>query len=323
MNKSLQNQFNLIKEGKGHKDVFLKHAKNLFPEYLPNYTTYNEAVNILKQKNIINEGIGGVVTKKTFDPFKGFNEFLQEEKISKEVEEASTKGFDYKDPKNIDNLYSEAFIKGFYTEMGDPKNKDKSTDELKEIVAKNLTKDKNFYVKDGQFGVKGVGYTTEHPGLGTPKEPKGKYKSSGYGDLKESKLRKIINTLIKEEMETRSVGPMHKPEGFQVGDKVKYKGINHEITRIVDDRIYIKNLKYGGRPETWVKAPDLKKSKLKEEMYEDISGTINSNEVLKYWTQVVRTEPKRAIKVLTDLVTGKLSLRELIDSTIEDIDILS
>lgn len=257
MNKSLQNQFNLIKEGKGHKDVFLKHAKNLFPEYLPNYTTYNEAVNILKQKNIINEGIGGVVTKKTFDPFKGFNEFLQEEKISKEVEEASTKGFDYKDPKNIDNLYSEAFIKGFYTEMGDPKNKDKSTDELKEIVAKNLTKDKNFYVKDGQFGVKGVGYTTEHPGLGTPKEPKGKYKSSGYGDLKESKLRKVINTLIKEEM------------------------------------------------------------------YEDISGTINPNEVLKYWTQVVRTEPKRAIKVLTDLVTGKLSLRELIDSTIEDIDILS
>ena len=32
-------------------------------------------------------------------------------------------------------------------------------------------------------GVKGLGYTTEAPGLGTPKEPKGKYKSSGYGDL--------------------------------------------------------------------------------------------------------------------------------------------
>jgi hypothetical protein len=39
--------------------------------------------------------------------------------------------------------------------------------------------------------------------------------------------------------------------------------MNHEITRIVDDRIYIKNLKYGGRPDTWVKAVDLKKS-LKE-----------------------------------------------------------
>ena len=33
------------------------------------------------------------------------------------------------------------------------------------------------------FGEKGLGFTTEAPGLGTPKEPKGKFKSSGYGDL--------------------------------------------------------------------------------------------------------------------------------------------
>lgn len=60
--------------------------------------------------------------------------------------------------------------------------------------------------------------------------------------------------------ETRSVGPMVKSNEFKVGDKVKYKGMNHEITRIIDDRIYIKNLKYDGRPDTWVKAVDLKKS---------------------------------------------------------------
>ena len=60
--------------------------------------------------------------------------------------------------------------------------------------------------------------------------------------------------------ETRSVGPMIKSNEFKVGDKVKYKGMNHEITRIIDDRIYIKNLKYSGRPDTWVKAVDLKKS---------------------------------------------------------------
>jgi predicted component of type VI protein secretion system len=57
--------------------------------------------------------------------------------------------------------------------------------ELKDIVFKNLQKDPIHYTKDGQFGEKGLGYTTEAPGLGEPKEAKGKYKASGYGDLKE------------------------------------------------------------------------------------------------------------------------------------------
>ena len=74
---------------------------------------------------------------------------------------------------------------GYYAEMKDPKNVDKTMQELKDMVFKNLSKDPIFYTKDGQFGVKGLGYTTEAPGLGTPKEPKGKYKASGYGDLNE------------------------------------------------------------------------------------------------------------------------------------------
>ncbi len=32
--RSLQEQFNSINEGKGHKDVFLKSARRLFPEIL-------------------------------------------------------------------------------------------------------------------------------------------------------------------------------------------------------------------------------------------------------------------------------------------------
>jgi NADP-dependent 3-hydroxy acid dehydrogenase YdfG len=39
----------------------------------------------------------------------------------------------------------------------------------------------------------GVGYTTEAPGLGEPKEPKGKFKSSGYGDIeKEVKVKSNV-----------------------------------------------------------------------------------------------------------------------------------
>jgi hypothetical protein len=121
-----------------------------------------------------------------------------EKETTKEVTDMATRGYDYKDAKNYDNVFGEEFLKGFYTEMGDSKNEGKTVEELKAIVAKNLAKDISHYVKDGQFGLKGVGYTTEAPGLGEPKEAKGKHKSSGYGDLKESVLRTQIYQLIKE-----------------------------------------------------------------------------------------------------------------------------
>jgi hypothetical protein len=190
--KSLQNQYNLIKEGKGSKDVFIKSAKTQFPD-IPNYYGFNETVNELKYRNILNEGMLGIVSAQPTLPdwFKLFNESIneakaEEKKPTKEVVDMETRGFDYKDKKNIDNVYGEQFLKGFYTEMQDPKNEEKTVEELKSIVAKNLAKDQLHYVKDGQFGIKGVGYTTEAPGLGTPKEAKGKYKSSGYGNLNES-----------------------------------------------------------------------------------------------------------------------------------------
>lgn len=194
--KSLQNQYNLIKEGKGNKDVFVKSAKTQFPD-IPNYYGFNETVNELKYRNILNEGMLGIVSAQPTVPdwFKLFNESIneakaEEKKPTKEVVDMETRGFDYKDKKNIDNVYGEQFLKGFYTEMQDPKNEEKTVEELKSIVAKNLAKDQLHYVKDGQFGIKGVGYTTEAPGLGTPKEAKGKYKSSGYGNLNENQSLK-------------------------------------------------------------------------------------------------------------------------------------
>ena len=39
--KTLQEQYNLIKEGKGHKDVFLKEAKNKFPNMINKAATYD------------------------------------------------------------------------------------------------------------------------------------------------------------------------------------------------------------------------------------------------------------------------------------------
>ena len=193
--KTLQEQYNLLKEGKGNKQQFFKSARHLFPDLITPVNTFEDTVRILKNRGVITEGIGGVVTTgKKQDWHAIFKDNIaevkeakaEEKETTKEVTDMATRGYDYKDEKNYDNVFGQEFLKGFYTEMQDIKNEGKDVNELKTIVAKNLAKDCNYYVKDGQFGLKGVGYTADAPGLGEPKPAKGKHKSSGYGDLKES-----------------------------------------------------------------------------------------------------------------------------------------
>jgi hypothetical protein len=236
MKKTLQDQYLLIKEGKGHKGVFLTEAKRQFPNIVRNAASFEEAVASLQTKKIITENVIGLTSVNSiFEPKKkesyelAYEAFLaeakkkkenedekvkaEEKKPSKKVEEDYSRNYDQKDTKNIDNLIFDQVMTGYYAELKDPKNADKTMQELKDIVMKNLAKDSIFYTKDGQFGEKGLGYVTEAPGLGTPKEAKGKYKASGYGDLKESiqpineeenKLRKVIREMIAEELATTS-----------------------------------------------------------------------------------------------------------------------
>jgi hypothetical protein len=220
MKKTLQDQYLLIKEGKGHKGIFLADAKRDFPHIVPNAATFEEAAASLKTKNIISENIVGLSAVAGYEPRKketyetAFESFLaeakkkkenedekvkaEEKKVSKPVEKDLEKNFDYSDDKNPDNLIFDQIMMGYYAEMKDPKNADKTMQQLKDIVLKNLSKDPIHYTKDGQFGVKDLGYVTEHPGLGEPKEPKGKYKSSGYGDLKESKEIEDFKASVKK-----------------------------------------------------------------------------------------------------------------------------
>jgi hypothetical protein len=177
----------------------------MFPEYITSGNDFTSAVTILKGKSLLSEAAGGIVTMNSNKPdwFKIFNTKLNEVvgvkdkeeygdqntfKTDKEVKTTLDKAnFDNKDPKNIDNLYGQSFLMGYYTEMKDPKNANKTVDELKAIVAKNMAKDITYYNTEASFGVKGIGYTKEAIGMGEPKEPKGKYKSSGYGDLDKKK----------------------------------------------------------------------------------------------------------------------------------------
>jgi hypothetical protein len=189
---TLQQHFNLIKEGKGNKAQFLKHARSLFPEYFNQYTDFDTATNVLKTKQVISEAAGGVVTKgfSVYDWKKILGEEVKavEKETSKEVLDYRKNAYNNSDMKNADNINFNEIMKGFYAELKDEKNAGKTGDEIKDMVVKNLGKDPLFYTKDGMFGEKGVGYVTEAPGLGEPKEPKGKFKASGYGDLKEGKI---------------------------------------------------------------------------------------------------------------------------------------
>jgi hypothetical protein len=108
----------------------------------------------------------------------------------KSVTEKETAGYNYEDKKNNNNISTAEMLKGYYVEMKDPKNAEKTEDQIKAIVVKNLEKDPLFYVKDGEFGIKGLGYTDTHPGLGPTKEVTGKYKSSGMEPVKLNEAKK-------------------------------------------------------------------------------------------------------------------------------------
>jgi len=89
--KTLNEQYQLIKEGKGHKGVFLNEAKRQFPQYIRNAATFDETTTILKQRGIINENIVGLAPINSIAPKKesyesAFEAFLAEAKKKDEDE---------------------------------------------------------------------------------------------------------------------------------------------------------------------------------------------------------------------------------------------
>ncbi len=184
--KTLQEQYNLIKEGKGHKDVFLKEAKLRYPNLISNVLTYDQATTILKQRSVIKEHmLGGVASNlgKKPDWFSIFDEnmnIISEEDLNKNQ-------YNYEDDKNINNLNGEEFKLGINFEMSKvaelltSENMGEYLDKARKTVAKNLAANPLYYVENAAFGQEGIGYKKDTPGL-KPTEIKGKYVESGYGD---------------------------------------------------------------------------------------------------------------------------------------------
>ena len=77
--KTIQEQYNQIKKGKGSKEIFLKEVKRNYPHMVINSATFNQAENILLNRSVISENIAGVVTQSNTKPdwFKIFDENME------------------------------------------------------------------------------------------------------------------------------------------------------------------------------------------------------------------------------------------------------
>jgi hypothetical protein len=202
---TLQEQYNLIVEGKGNVTAFHKQALKQFPHLFTAQSSFDQVVNVLKQKSIISEMIAQGLVSNSSGPnfFEIFNTNMailaeeakaEEKQPTKDVTDLETKGYNYKDKKNINNQSGSEFLLGFYVESRNPKNADKTVDEVRDIVVKNLSKDQLHYVKSGQFGIEGLGYSEDHPGLGPTKAVKGKYASSGMEPVKLKESKQVNET---------------------------------------------------------------------------------------------------------------------------------
>jgi len=216
MAKTLQEQYNQIKKGKGNKEIFLKEAKQQFPHMIHVASTYNQATEILKQRAVISEHMMGaaVATPKKPDWFKIFDDnmnIIREEtaaakkdeavkavvtKPNKEVVDAEIQGYDYKDKKLVDNLNGEEFRLGVNYEMSqvegviDDADLGVELEKAKKKVAKNLASDPLYYVKNHMFGQQKLGYATDYPALSLSKSDQ-----MEKVKLNENKMISLVNLL--------------------------------------------------------------------------------------------------------------------------------
>ena len=181
-----------------------------------------------KDKEVINEALGQVITTKpinTFEPsnkepfWSKFESFLAEgnslepivnneekenteeqvekikveaKKVDKTVENVDSHNYDYK-AENVNNVNAQELLSGIQCEIN--YNSELTIDEAKELAVKNLAKDPLHYVKDGQFGVKGVGYSEPAVQENTGET----YGGSGYSEkLKDGSAEMQV---VKEEKE--------------------------------------------------------------------------------------------------------------------------
>jgi hypothetical protein len=337
--KTLQEQYNLISEGKGNKESFVRAAKRQFPNMVRNAASLNETVASLKHGHIISEsislGIGNSAkSPATPDWFAIFDKNMNlvaeeaksvEKKPTKAVVDLETAGYDYKDEDNVNNMNFEEYLRGYYTEMKNPKNADKTEQELKDIVQKNLEKNALFYVEEAQFGIEGIGYKEDLPGLGRGKMVKDAGKGGGYGEATKKDFPKgDVGTGYVELKENKMISLVDLMESMPLGEKapvkVKKKSVKKETTdsklaeienngRIATLEMQIEAL------EEIISSKNERLSMVSED--ESLSELVDKKKMKEMQKEIKLLEKKKAgIEKLYEKMCGKsYSKKEVVDET--------
>lgn len=212
----------------------MKKAEKLFKEFI------NENYIDLKPINKME------ATPKTNFEIK-YAEYLAEEakaiekKTSKEVEEVAESNFDYSDVKNLDNQIGQEVLNGIYFEA--KQNPDKTLDEIRGIVSKNLEKDGQYYINNAMFGIKGLGAETMKN-----EEVSGKHAASGYSDklkkvVKESLMGESYSEFQRDDKGAKGVDKRDKGEedafgaGVAKGEKIEKKKAKKAKKESIDTKL--------------------------------------------------------------------------------------
>jgi len=309
--KTLQEQYNLIQEGKGSKNIFLKEAKAKFPNMITNAATFEETTKILKNRSVIAESLGGVVELQAINTIEArptenwedkFATFLAEEakavekKATKEVEEAETAAYDYTDVKSLDNQIGVEVQEGIYFEA--KQNPDKTIEEIKEIVAKNLAKDQLHYKKNAAFGVEGLGLEEMKS-----EEVSGKHKESGYSDK--------LKTLVKESLGgVVTTGHPHSMSAIQNAVVMDVLEENAEVEEGYGAEEYEQGKEAGEKIEKKKEKKKMKKETIDSKLAEiEAAGKITTLEAqIAAIDEVIATKESRL-----SLVNEDADMAELLD----------
>lgn len=302
--KSLQTQYNLIKEGKGSKSIFITEAKKQYPNYIRNAASFDETVKSLSNRNIIAENymdlepmtIGHATKEDSFTT--KFKAFLKEEakaeekKVTKEVEEVLDNSYSKEEKKKdtvakLDDQISHMVTKGIYFEA--KQNPDKNLDEIRDIVSKNLEKDALHYMKH-LHGVEGLEAVQEEC-----EEATGKHASSGYGE--KTKALKLNESLMEATYE------VDKDDVDDIKDKVD----DEDTVKVTEEEVEEKPTKKSNKKMKKSKVPSL------ESMLADID---NQSNVVALEAKIDKIDELiEAKSQRLDMVAEDDNLSELVDKS--------
>ena len=168
--KTLQEKYTGVREGKFSKAQWLKEAKLTLPHLISPYNGFDDAVRILKNKSMIHEEVKADLKK-----------------TDKSVEDTNAKSFSYGE-MSAANVNFDQMLKGMQIEI--EKDPEMSEEKAREKAIKNLLQDPYFYLKNQAFGIEGIGYTEDAPGL----------KPSKTDQMEKVKLKEDIRKIIKESL---------------------------------------------------------------------------------------------------------------------------